>query len=152
MDVSIKWKGGMAFEGSGPSGFTQRMDSGNGADGARPMEMIALGLIGCSAMDVISILEKKKQLVTDFQVSFHGDRAEEHPKVFTRAAIEFRFHGTGLKEEAVRRAIELSVGKYCPAFAMLVKAFPIRTLYGIYDGETKALLREGEYILQETGI
>lgn len=87
MDVMLNWRGRMTFEGVGPSGFTQRLDSDTAAggdnSGARPMEMIAMGLAGCTAMDVISILSKKQQKVADFQVKFHGDRANEHPKVFT---------------------------------------------------------------------
>jgi putative redox protein len=155
MDAILNWKGGMVFEGAGPSGFIQRMDTDASAggvnSGARPMEMIALGLAGCTSMDVVSILQKKKQAVTDIQIHFHGERAGEHPKVFTRASLEFHFHGKELDEAAVRRAIELSVGKYCPAYAMLTKAFPIQTLYKIFDADSKALLNEGELVLQTTG-
>ena len=72
MDITLNWKGRMTFEGAGPSGFQQRFDSdtavGGDNSGARPMEFIGLGLAGCTAMDVISILSKKKQNVTDFQV------------------------------------------------------------------------------------
>ena len=140
MDVSINWKGRMTFEGAGDSGFVQRLDSdesvGGDNSGARPMEFIGIGLAGCTAMDVISILSKKKQVVTDFQVNFRGERAAEHPKVFTRGVIEYLFHGSNIDEAAVLRAIGLSAEKYCPAQAMLGKVFPIRLVYKIFDGDT----------------
>jgi len=87
--------------------------------------------------------------VTDFKVNFHGDRAADHPKVFTESVIEYQIYGSNVDEAAVVRAIELSADKYCPAQAMLSKAFPIRLTYKIFDGETKALLKEGEYIQKQ---
>lgn len=155
MDVSLDWKGGMTFEGAGPSGFVQRLDSDQSAggdnSGARPMEFIAMGLAGCTGMDVISILNKKKQAITDFQVKLHADRAGEHPRVFTQAVIEYLIYGSKVEEAAVIRAIELSAEKYCPAQAMLEKAFPIRLTYKIFDASTKTLIHEGEYFQQKAG-
>jgi putative redox protein len=146
----LNWKGKMSFEGSGDSGFLQRMDSESAVGGengaARPMEFIALGLAGCTAMDVISILQKKKQPISDFQVLVHMERAEEHPKVFTRAVIEYLVTGKDVDESALLRAIELSAEKYCPAQAMLVKAFPIELEYKIFDEDGKTVLNEGAYI------
>jgi hypothetical protein len=84
-------------------------------------------------MDVISILQKKRQEVTSFDVHVHTDRAHEHPKVFTRAIITYELHGRSLDEAAVLRAIELSATKYCPAHAMLSKAFPIEMRYQIFE-------------------
>lgn len=156
MDVKLNWRGRMTFEGARPSGFIQRLDtdqaSGGDDSGARPMEMIALGLAGCTAMDVIAILSKKKQNVTDFKVEFHGDREVEHPKVFTSSVIEYQVYGANVDETAVVRAIELSSEKYCPAQAMLSKAFPIRLTYKIFDADTKALLKEGEYMQKQQVI
>ena len=100
-------------------------------------------------MDVISILSKKQQLVADFQIKFHGDRANEHPKVFTASVIEYQIYGTNVDEAAVIRAIELSAEKYCPAQAMLSKAFPIRLIYKIFDTASKTLLKEGEYMQKQ---
>ena len=139
----------MAFEGVGPSGFVQRLDTdsavGGDNSGARPMEMIAIGLAGCTAMDVISILAKKQQKVSDFQIKLHAERADDHPKVFTDSVIEYQVYGTDVDESALLRAIGLSAEKYCPAQAMLSKAFPIRLTYKIFDAETKSLVKEGEY-------
>jgi putative redox protein len=148
MEVVLNWKGKMKFEGAGDSGHQQWMDaeeSVGGEDSAsRPMEFIALGLAGCTGMDVISILRKKQQNVTDFQVKVHADRASEHPKVFSNAVIEYLVTGKNVDEAALVRAIGLSAEKYCPAQAMLTKAFPIHLVYKIYD-EEKLLVKEGEY-------
>jgi len=143
----------MVFEGAGDSGFAQKMDAGaavGGGNGAgRPMEFIALGLAGCMAMDVISILQKKQQPVMDFQIKVHAERAKEHPKVFTHAVIEYLVTGKNVDETALFRAIELSAEKYCPAYAMLSKAFPIQTIYKIIDEDGKTIIKEGEYFAKE---
>ena len=152
----MNWKGRMSFEGMGESGVSQKIDAdvsvGGENSGPRPMELIAMGLAGCTAMDVISILQKKKQPIMDFQVKVHADRAVEHPKVFTQAVIEYLVTGRGVDELAVLRAIELSAEKYCPAQAMLSKAFPMQLVYKILDEDTKAILKEGEYIQGKTVI
>lgn len=149
MDVLLNWKGKMSFEGASDSGFVQKMDAdeavGGGNSAGRPMEFIALGLAGCTGMDVISILQKKKQPVTDFQVKVHVERAEEHPKVFTSAVIEYLVIGKNVEEAALLRAIELSAEKYCPAQAMLSKAFPIQMIYKIFDEDGKTIIKEGAY-------
>lgn len=148
MDVILNLKNKMAFTAVANSGFQQIMDadeSVGGENGAsRPMEFIAMGLAGCTAMDVISILRKKKQIVSDFQIKFHAENASEHPKVFTRAVIEYIVSGENIDEVAVRRAIELSAKKYCPAQAMLGKAFPMQLLYTIFD-QNGMLVKTGEY-------
>ena len=155
MEIKLNWKGKMSFEGAGDTGFAQKMDADGAAGGdnsaARPMEFIALGLAGCTAMDVVSILQKKKQPVADFQVLVHADRAEEHPKVFSSAVIEYLITGRDVDEAALLRAIELSAEKYCPAQAMLSKVFPIRLVYKILDEGGKTIIKEGEYFAKETG-
>lgn len=149
MEVTLNWKNKMTFQGAADSGFQQTMDSDASAGGensaARPMEFIALGLAGCTAMDVISILQKKKQAVSDFQIKLHVERTDEHPKVFTSAVIEYLVTGEDINEESVLRAIQLSADKYCPAQAMLSKAFPIKLMYTIFD-ENSVQTHAGEYI------
>ena len=149
MDVILDWKKNMAFQGVAGSGFTQSLDADESVGGtnnaARPMEFIAIGLAGCTAMDVISILRKKKQDVSDFQIKLHADNAAEHPKVFTSAVIEYIVKGEKISEEAVLRAIQLSAEKYCPAQAMLSKAFPMQLIYKIFDDDGKTVLKEGQY-------
>ena len=152
MEVVLNWKGNMAFEGAGDSGFVQRMDTdaaGGENTGARPMEFIALGLAGCTAMDVISILQKKRQPVKEFQVQVHAQRAEEHPKVIVSAVIEYLVTGRDVDEEALLRAISLSAEKYCPAQAMLSKAFPMQLVYKIFDEDGKTVVKQGKYTAAE---
>jgi putative redox protein len=139
MNVEVNWKGRLTFNGSADSGFEVPLGSypevGGDDDGFRPMELMALSLAGCTAMDVISILTKKRQKVTDYQVKVNADRAEGHPKVFTRAIIEYHVAGEGITEAALIRAMELSADSYCPAQAMLGEVIPLELKYFIYEGE-----------------
>lgn len=128
MDASVHWKHGLSFEGStAGEGSVLRLESKAGEPGGSftPMELLLVGLAGCTAMDVISILEKKRQQVTAFDVLAHGERADEHPKVFTSIALEYRVAGRGIDRSAVEHAVELSETKYCSAMAMLRKAASI---------------------------
>jgi putative redox protein len=112
------------------------------------MELFAIGLAGCAAMDVISILGKKRQEVTAFDVKVHVERAQEHPKVFTSGVIEYHVTGRSVEEAALVRSIELSVTSYCPAQAMLGQVMPIELKYFIYEdqGENeRVLVKSGEY-------
>lgn len=147
MQAILKWQDGMKFTGSADSGFPVTLDTlesfGGNNSAPTPMELILLGLAGCTAMDVISILKKKRREVTRFEVRAEAGRAGEHPKVFTSAVIHYQFDGKNIDEESVLRAIELSVTKYCPAHAMLSKAFPISCHYEIY--EEGKLLKRGEW-------
>jgi putative redox protein len=129
MDAKVVWNQNMSFSGSSDSGFSLNLDSaiehGGGGDGFRPLELLLVGLAGCTAMDVISILQKKRQNVTGFEVRVHAERAVDHPRVFTSIMIEYLISGTDIDRAAVERAVELSETKYCSAQAMLVKAVPI---------------------------
>ena len=150
MDAKAVWKGKLAFEGIVPSGKSILMDSASGAErmGPGPMEMVAASLAGCTAMDVVSILEKKRQDVTAFEVRIHAERSEEYPKVYTRAELVYDVTGHAVDETAVLRAIELSMQKYCPVHAMLSQAFPITERYEIYEDEgngSRRLTAEGNY-------
>jgi putative redox protein len=129
MDAKVTWKNGLSFTGAAASGFEVPMgtsvEHGGAGDGTSPMEMVLMGLGGCSAMDVISILEKKRQEVTGFEVLVHGDRAEDHPKVFTKINVEYVVTGHAVDPEAVKRAVELSENKYCSVMAMIRKTADI---------------------------
>ncbi len=151
MDVKVNWKGRMSFDGIAPSGFTIPLGTdpsvGGDNDGPRPLELMAISLAGCTAMDVISIMSKKRQDVTAFEVQVHAGRASDYPKVFTDAVIDYVITGHRVDETALLRAIELSAVRYCPAQAMLSKAFPITLTYKIYeeqDGQ-RTLVKEGVY-------
>lgn len=137
MDAKVTWHQRLTFTGSVDAGFDVPLGAeaevGGDGDGFRPMELIATGLAGCTAMDVIAILRKKRQDVTDFEVQVHAIRAEKHPRVFTSAVIEYFVTGHAVDEAAVVRAIELSSTRYCPAQAMFAKVFPIELNYHIFE-------------------
>ncbi|WP_322506834.1 OsmC family protein [Anaerolinea sp.] len=138
MDAKATWKHGLSFEGWATSGFTVNLGAapevGGENDGFRPMELLLVGLAGCTAMDVISILEKKRQQVTGFEVRAHAERANEHPKVFTEITLEYIVTGHNIDPEAVKRAVELSENKYCSAQAMLGKTANIQHKITILEG------------------
>lgn len=139
MKATVNWNGGMNFTGVPGSGFPVQMDAdvdfGGNNSGVRPMEMIALGLAGCTAMDVVSILQKKRQKITRFEVNVDAPRSKDYPKVFTSAILTFIVTGVDVDEAALLRAIELSATKYCPVHAMLEQTFPIEMHYEIYEDE-----------------
>lgn len=99
----------------------------------RPVQLLLIGLCGCTGMDVISILQKKRQSFSGLRVEATAERAEEHPKVYTQIHLEFVVTGEELDAEAVERSIELSQTKYCPASAMLGAVAEITTSYRIEE-------------------
>lgn len=139
LSASVTLKEGMSFDGTSESGFTVNLGAseavGGANDGFRPMELMLISLASCTAMDVISILRKKRQEVSHFTVDVQAERATEHPKVFTDILVTYRVSGKAVEEEALVRSIELSLTKYCPAHAMLSQAVTIRHEYEISDTE-----------------
>ena len=139
MNAKVDWKGRMSFTGSADSGFEVPLGAspkvGGDDDGFRPMELMAISLAGCTAMDVISILKKKREEISDFQVTVETEMADQHPKVFTSAVIEYHVAGKDIAENAVSRAMKLSADAYCPAQAMIGKIIPLTLKYYIYEGE-----------------
>ncbi len=152
MDAKVTWDHGMTFEGTSESGFTVPLGTvpavGGENDGFKPMELMAISLAGCTAMDVISILRKKRQDVTAYEVKVHADQAESHPRVFTEGVITYEVTGHSLDEAAVLRAVQLSADRYCPAQGMLDKVMSLDLVYEIYedqgDGE-RTLVTTGKY-------
>ena len=151
MNAEVNWKGRLSFNGTADSGFEVPLGSypevGGDDDGFRPMELMALSLAGCTAMDVISILTKKRQEVSDFRVKVNAERTDQHPKVFTSADVEYHIAGKDISEKAVTRAMELSADSYCPAQAMLGKVIPLGLKFYIYEGdslENAQLVQEGQ--------
>ena len=139
MDATVVWKKGLSFTGTGhTSSFTLPLGAdakgGGDNDGFRPTELILVGLAGCTAMDVISILEKKRQAVSGFEVKAHGERAVEDPKQFTGFLVEYIVRGKGIDPAAVERAVELSEQKYCSVMATLRGAGPIERKITIVEG------------------
>ncbi|NIS79151.1 MAG: osmotically inducible protein OsmC [Anaerolineales bacterium] len=139
MNAKAIWSKDLTFTGTADTGFEVPLGAdpsvGGGDDGFRPLELLAVGLAGCTAMDVISLLHKKRQNVTTFEVRVHAERAEDHPRTFTDIEIEYLITGKNVQEAAVERAIELSESKYCPAHAMFRKVVPIRSSYVIHEAK-----------------
>lgn len=125
MKATIKWVDGVSFVGESESGHAVVMDgppdAGGRNIGMRPMEMVLVGMGGCSAFDVVTILQKARQAVSDCRVELSAERADEIPKVFTKIHVRFVVSGTGLKPAQVERAVKLSAEKYCSASIMLGK-------------------------------
>ncbi|TDQ34667.1 OsmC family protein [Thiopseudomonas denitrificans] len=126
MQARVKWVEEVLFMGQSGSGHTVMMDGPEEVGGrnlaARPMEMLLMGLGGCSTFDVVSILKKSRQQVESCEVEIRAERADTEPKVFTRIDLHFVVSGQNLKESAVQRAVALSAEKYCSASIMLERA------------------------------
>ncbi len=137
MKARIKWVEQVTFLGESESGHAVVMDgapeSGGRNLGVRPMEMLLLGMGGCTSFDVIHILKKARQPVTDCVVEINAERSAEVPKVFTRIHVHFIISGTGLQEKQVERAVELSATRYCSASLMLGKTAQITHDYEIVE-------------------
>jgi putative redox protein len=127
----------MQFSGTSTSGHLLNMDaddnSGGHNAGFRPMELLLVGFGGCSGMDVISILRKKKQQVTAFEIKVKGEKTDTAPKIYKSVHIEYVVTGKDVKKEAVERAISLSLDKYCSVGATLAKAGTITHSYRIME-------------------
>lgn len=125
MKATIKWTGDVSFEGSADSGHRVAMDGppehGGKNKGARPMELVLIGAGGCTAFDVVHILRKSRQDITDCVAEIEAERAPADPKVFTRIHIHFIVTGGKLDPKRVENAIKLSAEKYCSASIMLGK-------------------------------
>ena len=135
MKSRIKFVENMQFVATADSGHAVIMDAppsaGGNSSGAKPSELLLMGFGGCSGMDVVSILKKKKQDVTAFEMNVDGDTAESHPRYFTDIHIEYVITGRNISEDAVKRAIELSLNKYCTVGNTIGKAAKITHSYKI---------------------
>lgn len=122
-EARVTFVDGLQFVGEADSGHAVVMDGdvevGGKNTGSRPMEMLLMGIGGCSGMDVISILRKKKENVTGLEIKIKGQKAENYPKKFTDINLEFIVTGKNVSEEAVKKAVELSMEKYCSVKATL---------------------------------
>lgn len=152
MDARATLKERMTFIATADSGFEARLDAnrkvGGDESGFEALELVLMSLAGCAGMDVISILRKKQQQVTAFEVRVHAEQALDYPKIFTSATIDFIVSGHSVEEAAVLRAIELSATKYCTVQAMLGRVVPIEVRYQILEAGgsgTDGLVYEGVY-------
>ena len=139
METNLRWAGGAAFIGQSTGGHTVVIDGppeGGGKNlGPRPMEMLLLGMGACSSYDVVSILKKSRQRITDCEVRITSSRADDHPRIFTKIHIHFMLTGKGLQERQVARAIRLSAEKYCSASIMLGAMADITHDFEIRDAD-----------------
>ena len=137
MKARVKWLDHMSFVGESASGHSVVMDGspdhGGRNLGLRPMEMVLLGMGGCTAYDVVLMLQKSRQKATLCEVELDATRAEEVPAVFTRIVVHFRLAGHELKPEAVERAVKLSAEKYCSATKMIEKTAQVSYTWEIVD-------------------
>lgn len=130
---------GLRFAGTTGSGHTIVLDDGSGNTGARPAELIPLAVAGCTAMDVISILRKKRQDVRRYSVESAGTQMDAHPNAFTRIDLVHVVEGVGVDADAVRRAIDLSATKYCSVGSTLASGITeVHHSYRLVDVETGA--------------
>ncbi len=136
--AKVKYVDGLQFVGEASSGHAIVMDgdpeSGGNNTGLRPMELLLIGLGGCSGMDVASILKKKRQDLRGLEINVKGEKAENYPKRFTNIDIEFVLTGRDLSDEAVKRAIDLSMEKYCSVKATMEGSARINFSYRIVQG------------------
>ena len=134
----VKLIEGMKFSASADSGHEVMMDGpsehGGTDSAARPMELLLMGLGGCTAMDAISILRKKKQNVTGLEINLTGNRADEHPMRFEDVELEFVVKGNRVDEKAAKRAIELSMEKYCSVKFTIEKETNVTYTYKVEEG------------------
>ena len=137
MTVRATLETGMRFDvktGSGHHVILDAAEHNGGQDsGPQPMEMLLVALASCTGMDIITILKKKRQEITGYELRVHGMRAEEHPKVFLDITVEHIFTGHNIRTEAVERAIELTEERYCGASATLGKTATIKNTFRIIE-------------------
>ncbi len=117
MQVQVNWTQELQFVARAGNGPGVIMDVPDGGSGPSPMEMVLMGIAGCTAVDVVMIMKKKRTQLEHFTVNITGDRADQEPKRFTRLTIEYVLTGKGIKNSAVEQAIRLSEEKYCSALA-----------------------------------
>ena len=138
-EVSATWKGGLNFIGKNAEGNTVQMSPSSEEPGIGPMQLVLVGIAGCTGIDIVNILQKKKVTLTDFKVNVRGKRAESPPKVYTDIEVEYLLWGDDLKPKDVEQAIELSEQKYCSVSIMISKTAKIQSHYKILKpGETEA--------------
>ena len=137
MKARVQWLDGRAFVGESGSGHAVVMDgspeAGGRNIGVRPMEMLLLGLGGCTAFDIVMILERMREKVTGLDIALEGERAAEDPKVFTKVKLIYKVTGHKLKPANVERAVNLSAEKYCSATAMFGKTASIEHSFEIIE-------------------
>ncbi len=136
-NFKVKWAGGLSFVGTSGSGHSMVID-GDTQAGMSPMELLLLSAGSCACVDLVLILKKARQKVVDAWVEIGGERREELPRYYTDIELHFVVVGIDIKEQRVKRAIDLAMEKYCSASAQLAALADIRTSFEIIEGDTPA--------------
>lgn len=132
-DIIVEWQKDLAFLGRNESGGSVQMGTLDGEPGIGPMEMLLMGVAGCTGIDVVSTLKKQRQPLQELKIKVRGQRADQHPRVYLEIDIVYLLWGDGLDPAAVERAIRLSDEKYCSASAMMRGTAEVRTTYQIFS-------------------
>ncbi|MFN6962312.1 MAG: OsmC family protein [Pyrinomonadaceae bacterium] len=133
-NASVRWAGDEFFIGTSPSGHSFAIDTkGDRHSAPTPMELLLVAVAACTAVDVISIMQKKRQDVVEYIVEISGERAAEHPRKFTKFQVRHVVRGRGISEKALADAIELSDTKYCSVAATVRPTAEIETSYEIVE-------------------
>ena len=137
-EITAAWKGEMTFFGQNSAGGSVQMGGSNNMPGINPMQLLLVALAGCTGMDIVSILQKKRLNLTDIQVKVRGLRSSNYPMVWTDIEVIYSLWGEKLKTKDVEQAIRLSEDKYCSVRAMLDKTTKITSTYQVYPPGEKA--------------
>jgi len=130
-EVSAQWKGEMSFVGKNQTGGSVQMGTNDEQSGISPMELLLLGVAGCTGIDIVHILGKKRITLDQFEVHVRGKRSDDYPMVYNEIEIKYLLWANDLSTKAVEQAIELSEGKYCSASIMMAKSAEMRSSYRI---------------------
>jgi putative redox protein len=132
-EIEAEWKGGGAFIGRNPSGGVVQMGKLDEIPGISPMELILVGLAGCTGVDIVDILQKKREPLMALKVKVRGKKADDFPKIYTEIEVTYLLWGEGIDPKSVERAIQLSEEKYCSVSAMLRQSAQISSSYQILN-------------------
>ncbi len=136
-EITATWKGELTFVGQNAVGGTVQMGALDGKPGVGPMQLLLVAIAGCTGVDILSILQKKRAALTDMQVRVSGKRADDYPMIWTHIHVTYLIWGESIKPKDVEQAIELSEDKYCSVGIMLGKSAKITSEYRILKpGET----------------
>jgi putative redox protein len=136
-EIIAEWKGELTFVGQNAAGGTVQMGPLDGKPGVGPMQLLLVSLAGCTGIDIVSILQKKRVQMKDMQVKVQGERATNYPKIWSAIHIRYLLWGEGIRTRDVEQAIQLSEAKYCSVWAMLAKTARVTSEYQILKpGET----------------
>ena len=134
-EIEAEWQDGGAFIGRNVSGGTVQMGKLNDHPGVSPMELLLMGLAGCTGVDIVDIMAKKREPLKALKVKVRGKRAEDFPQIYKEIEITYLIWGDGIKSKSVEQAIQLSEEKYCSVGIMLSAVADIRSSYQIFSSE-----------------